>query len=253
MTEQQPPHQRVVAAIAGPHNRSDRALAAAIDLSSLTGSQLVLSHRMTDEDAGSSIERLSGLASELAQKHDLDIVAEVHDDDDLADLFRLGPIVACVASSKGTVYEGDRYVGSATEYLIGELDCPVLVIGPNDDQRGLDLDCVVAAVDPASSHTDVTMMAAGLAGLIGVPVAMARVFTAGESQPPPDANWRTARVEDRHEIADALIELAGPRGLLALSSHARSGMDRLTLGSVASDVIARSHTPVLVVHTTEPG
>ena len=49
--------------------------------------------------------------------------------------------------------------------------------------------------------------------------------------------------------AQAIVETAKARGcdLVVMSSHGRRGVRRLMLGSVASEVLALSETPVLVV------
>jgi nucleotide-binding universal stress UspA family protein len=49
--------------------------------------------------------------------------------------------------------------------------------------------------------------------------------------------------------AEAILEAAEAHGcdLVVLSSHGRRGIQRLLLGSVASEVVARSPVPVLVV------
>lgn len=49
--------------------------------------------------------------------------------------------------------------------------------------------------------------------------------------------------------ADAIIATAKARGcdLIAMASHGRRGLGRLVLGSVTSEVLAHSETPVLVV------
>jgi nucleotide-binding universal stress UspA family protein len=242
---------RVILALADPADTTDRALPLACQLAQKTDAQLVLYHRIDAEgEMAESGRSLDMLGASLSDRYDLDVVAELHRGGDLADIGGTHSVLACVAASKGTVYAEDRYVSSATEYLVGELNCPVLVVGPNVDVSGLDIDAVVLAVDPANGDNDVAAMAMGLAGLIDVPVVMAQVHLAGETEPAEDADVRIASVKSRHQIADALIDLAGPRGLIAVTSHGRRGLERLSLGSIAADVVARSPMPVLVTHTT---
>ena len=50
-------------------------------------------------------------------------------------------------------------------------------------------------------------------------------------------------------VAGALIDAAGDKGcsLIVMSSHGRSGMNRIMLGSQTAEVLATSSVPVLVV------
>ncbi|MBI4336870.1 MAG: universal stress protein [Chloroflexi bacterium] len=53
--------------------------------------------------------------------------------------------------------------------------------------------------------------------------------------------------------AEAIVEHAQQRGfgLIAMTTHGRSGVRRWTLGSVAEHVVRASHTPVFLVRATE--
>lgn len=53
----------------------------------------------------------------------------------------------------------------------------------------------------------------------------------------------------RHRPADAILEVATERGIdtIVMGSHGRRGLGRLLLGSQASEVLARSSVPVLIV------
>lgn len=50
-------------------------------------------------------------------------------------------------------------------------------------------------------------------------------------------------------VAGALLQVAGERGcdLIVMSSHGRTGMDRVMLGSQAAEVMNRARVPVIVV------
>ena len=45
---------------------------------------------------------------------------------------------------------------------------------------------------------------------------------------------------------------ARPTALLALTTHARSGLERIRLGATAADIVHKSTAPVLVVPLPEP-
>lgn len=53
----------------------------------------------------------------------------------------------------------------------------------------------------------------------------------------------------RHRPADAILEAVSARGVdtIVMGSHGRRGLGRLLLGSQASEVLARSSVPVLIV------
>ncbi len=51
----------------------------------------------------------------------------------------------------------------------------------------------------------------------------------------------------RGYVADQLIKATGEADLLLMSSHGRSGFERLILGSVTEEVVRRAEVPVLVV------
>lgn len=50
-------------------------------------------------------------------------------------------------------------------------------------------------------------------------------------------------------IADAILDMAAAvrADLIAMSTHGRSGISRMVLGSVADEMVRRSHLPVLLV------
>ena len=64
-------------------------------------------------------------------------------------------------------------------------------------------------------------------------------------------NWQTVVAEGHSSTA--IVEQAKKSGtdLIVMATHARSGLMRLFLGSVAEDVIRGAGVPVLVVHSSE--
>ena len=50
-------------------------------------------------------------------------------------------------------------------------------------------------------------------------------------------------------ITDSILEFAETAGvdLIAMSTHGRSGLSRMVLGSVTDEVVRRSHVPVLLI------
>jgi nucleotide-binding universal stress UspA family protein len=66
-------------------------------------------------------------------------------------------------------------------------------------------------------------------------------------------SWQTVVAEG--DSADAIIESARTVGadLIVMATHARRGLRRLFIGSVAEDVIRKCGIPVLVVHSDDGG
>jgi nucleotide-binding universal stress UspA family protein len=67
--------------------------------------------------------------------------------------------------------------------------------------------------------------------------------------------WRFGPSSAHTEGAAAIPEEATTTGcdLIAISTHARGGLPRVLLGSVADKVVRGAHTPVLVCHPAEYG
>lgn len=51
-------------------------------------------------------------------------------------------------------------------------------------------------------------------------------------------------------VADSILDYAegAQADLIAMSTHGRSGLARLVIGSVAEQIVQRSHLPVLLIH-----
>jgi nucleotide-binding universal stress UspA family protein len=76
---------------------------------------------------------------------------------------------------------------------------------------------------------------------------------------PPEANARgiNSRVEvvEHSNVTTAIYQAAERFGadVICIASHGRSGLSKAILGSVAQNVMARSHRPVLVIRPPESG
>lgn len=97
-------------------------------------------------------------------------------------------------------------------------------------------------------------------GASGSVAAVAEIAAAAESsagayletirQIHGDRSWQTIVAEG--DSADAIVDQARAVGadLIVMATHARSGLKRLFIGSVAEDVIRQCGIPVLVVHAS---
>lgn len=69
-----------------------------------------------------------------------------------------------------------------------------------------------------------------------------------------EAQQVTIEIVESNHVVSALLDAAGPDGLLCLETQARGVIGSLVMGSVPADVIARSEAPVLLVGPhAEPG
>jgi nucleotide-binding universal stress UspA family protein len=59
----------------------------------------------------------------------------------------------------------------------------------------------------------------------------------------------TASIVESHAIYRGILETASSAGadLIVMGSHGRRGLEKLVLGSVAAQVLAHAHLPILIV------
>lgn len=77
----------------------------------------------------------------------------------------------------------------------------------------------------------------------------------GFARPLRDAGYKVATVGELGNPAEAIIERARGEGidLVAMTTHGRSGINRLLFGSVAEQVVRHVSIPVLLVHPVAQG
>jgi nucleotide-binding universal stress UspA family protein len=200
---------------------------------------------------------------------DLDPAGAIHEA-----LRRLGPhAVACMAShGKG---RSAALMGSVTTEVIARGHDPLVVVGPVVDEK-LRGEGVVLCVDDSPASFALVPVARHWAALLGEPLT---VLTVAEPVPPPlddrpavrrwgpdgdpmafleamveplvDAGEKveTAVVFDPIGPSDGIVTFVDerPASLVIVSSHARTGITRLVMGSVSSNVVHAGKSPVLVV------
>jgi nucleotide-binding universal stress UspA family protein len=200
---------------------------------------------------------------------DLDAAGAIHEA-----LRRLGPhAVACMAShGKG---RSAALMGSVTTEVIARGHDPLVVVGPAVDEK-LRGEGVVLCVDDSPASFALMPVARRWAALLGETLT---VLTVAEPVPPPlddrPVFRRWGPDGDPMAFLDALVEplveagekvetvvVLDPIGpsdgivtfidertasLVIVSSHARTGITRLVMGSVSANVVHASRSPVLVV------
>ncbi len=164
-------------------------------------------------------------------------------------------------------------LGSQAEHTLRNAPCPVVTIAPGASCPAAPQTVVVGLdFSPASLAATSAVRELGATGhwilvhaATGPPDPSARRDTRREALPVPDRGDIDARLEplvaelrrgggqvdirvQNHGAAPLILEIAEREraDLIALGTHARSGLVRALLGSVAADVVRRAPCPVLV-------
>jgi nucleotide-binding universal stress UspA family protein len=168
----------------------------------------------------------------------------------------------CMAThGRGTL--GTAVLGSVAQDVVREVGCPVVLVGPHvDDWPGLDQPMIVCH-DGSAAADAIVPVAAEWAKGAGIPVVVVHVFHPLDVE---SARAPTAAIDPtvevlRRDVADVdvriyrdsypvgvILELARtlPASMVALSTHGRTGLARVTLGSVAASLVHASPCPLLV-------
>jgi nucleotide-binding universal stress UspA family protein len=197
----------------------------------------------------------------------------------------LGSCVVCLATH-GRGRLGGALVGSVARSVVQRSADPVVVLGPSADNPGwsprprswpepLSVPRIVACVDGSTTSEQVLPLAAGWAEALDM--ALTIVTVVGDAPAPlqpqgaqsrfgghADAEgyidelvqqWRTQLSDtDGEVVRDPLGPASGirvhldqrPAGLVALTTHARSGVQRVLLGADAAGIVHASVVPCLV-------
>lgn len=199
-----------------------------------------------------------------------------------------GPSLVCMSThGRGRVV--GSVMGSVALDVLRGAETPIVVVGPHArpdagrpaEAAPLAVPRLVACVDGTAASEGVLPVAAAWATALDMALAIVTVVepAPARSLPPPVASPRVgsmtaaearAYVADLAEswggqaptvggevLLDPLSPAAGltahlrsrPAGLLAVSTHARSGLRRLWSGATASAIVHASPVPVLVVPT----
>ncbi|MDQ4134353.1 MAG: universal stress protein [Actinomycetota bacterium] len=197
----------------------------------------------------------------------------------------LEPCLVCLSThGRGRVV--GAMVGSVARSVLQTTQEPIVAVGPlvgrprpfgPEPTPPLSVKRVVACVDGGTPSERVLPVAAAWATRLGMSLT---ILTVAEPSPPPlrpDATWHRHHGPDAdadayvrrlaEAWADAAPDVGGqvvydpissadgmrtyldqdPAGLVAVTTHARSGLPRAVLGSGAADIVHASSAPVLVV------
>jgi nucleotide-binding universal stress UspA family protein len=187
---------------------------------------------------------------------------------ELAALASASGTAVCMASH-GHTGPGRVIFGSVAEAVVRTATQPVLVVGPHADAERLIGGHLLACVDETRASEAVIAPATRWAEALGLDPWIVHV-----SDPDAAAVVRRQDLDDDvaengyvsslgrrtghdvnwdelhgHRAADAIVDFANgsPVGVVVLSTHSRTGWDRVRFGSVAAEVVRRAPCPVLLL------
>lgn len=174
-----------------------------------------------------------------------------------------GSIVVMASHGRG---RSAALVGSVAEDLLHRIFGPILLIGPSvvpDDFSGP----VVVSVDGSNESEAALPLAAAWAIELGVNPWIVNVINPGAAVPDssvidsgyPERLARELQAMCHHEVEFEELHDERPghavpafatrikASLIVASSHGRTGLRRLTMGSTTAEFVRRAHCPVLLV------
>ncbi len=174
-----------------------------------------------------------------------------------------------VMATAATMAPHQGHIGSIGESIVRASHRPTVLVGPNamaslvtGPRR------VVVPVDGSELSERALLPAVEVARWLAAPVWIVTVLTpdmegaaAGMGIDPAAETGYVRRLaaelpEDidaefevlhRRDIAEAILEFAGEDGVCVMSSHGRSGVARLALGSVTAQVVRHARWPAVVI------
>ena len=188
-----------------------------------------------------------------------------------------------VMSTHGRGGFGRMWVGSVADGVARQSPAPVMLIRPPATEADLTATPLVARVliplDGSTASEEIMDQALALFGVEDVEYTLTRVLSPLAVMEPPDRRVtsvkrrethpasllhaeaehlleRGATVHERLVIGDwpakAIAELAAELGadVIAMTTHARRGLSRFVMGSVADAVLRTAERPVLLLHPT---
>ena len=256
---------------------AERALGTAAAVAAKTAAEVVL---LTARRGGVVVEPrryLTDAAVAAGIEHPRAIVAQNQDAASaIADVVSTStdPVVCMSTHARGGA--GHALLGSVAEETLRRTSAPVLLVGPEVPEGTPEVDHLLVCLDGSERSAAILPIVRAWSRALGADVtlvtivepdrkqesATARQGSAAEShlqrlgqQLEGDCGNVTCMVQLGERVADVLVDLAErrPGTLLALTTHGRTGLARVTVGSVTMAVVRKSARPVLAVHAGELG
>lgn len=253
---------------------SERALLPAVNLSKQSGAEIVV---LTVRPGGATGDEASELEPAMiragAGSARIVVVEARSAADGIAARAASEPEAVICMTTHARSRAGQAMFGTVAEELIRRTDVPILFIGPAaatpKDQR---YEQIVVCLDGSHAAAEVIPVATTFAGDLGLDPWLVEVVdphwrevtsadgidieesyalhrVADELRTSGlDANWENLHSDDP---AAAIEEFAGTlrSPIIAMTTHGRSGLARVAIGSVAMSVVRRATCPVLITRS----
>jgi nucleotide-binding universal stress UspA family protein len=156
-------------------------------------------------------------------------------------------------------------LGSVTEDVIRDARQPVLVVGRHCRLDVTPFQTAVVPVDGSDPDDPVVPLAIEWSRELGLAVHLVQVIHPLDVEDAEEPNKAVVAITERMQEAGLPVDVVVPRsrlvgaaiadyaatvtgGIVMMSSHGRTGVGRVALGSVPMSAVAMSPAPVLVVH-----
>jgi nucleotide-binding universal stress UspA family protein len=183
----------------------------------------------------------------------------------IAELVGRLPDPTVVMSTRGHTRLSAAFLGSIAEQLLRALAAPVVLVGPACRPAPAPVETLILAMPPQPPGPSTIAHVEHWCRRLDVPLRALRVVPESTTDAALDAvraelcGYLDAAATFAHpprvsvmradDVAETVALFANTQAgsLLVLVTAARTGFDRLRLGSVATDVVRRAHGPVLVL------
>ena len=240
---------------------SVRALPTAVDAARILDVPLRIFSAVEDpHEIKQRTEQLDAAALQFSvpPPRETDVIVAPHAPDAIAERASADAFVVMATSTRPLIHNG--YLGSATEKVVRELHRPVLAVGPRSTTPLSEVGRVVVPCDGSSLSEQAIGIGAEWADRLDLEMWIVSVIPPAEKPPVrafehtyvarlaegPSARGSQWDVLHGDDPARAIAEWADG-DLVVMTSHGRSGLSRLTLGSVASGTARWATGPVLLI------
>lgn len=263
-TRAEPAFSRVVCPLDGGA-AAERAVPSALDVADRFGASVELFSAVEDPHLVARRRRylddlVEGCGSATGREMFVNVVVDPHAPRALAERSNDDAVVTVMTTSSQPLLHAG-YLGSAAERTAREASNATLLIGPRNTVRLGDVDRVVVPCDGSPLSEGILVDARSWADRLGVPMWIVSNVDPATTRHPAfrpaaesnllrrlatehDAQWEVLHGPD---TAKAIAQWAGT-GLIAMTTHGRSGFSRLTVGSVTTAVTRWASGPVLVAN-----
>lgn len=254
-------HTHVLCPLSGASS-NERGLPVAADVAARFDATLELFAAVEDEHEVAAHDSYLDRQATKARLRHPELVVEVsavvnpHAPEAIAERAVDNTLVVMATSTQPFLHDG--YIGSAAEAVVRDSQRPALLVGPKADDEDAVWDPVrvIVAIDGSATAERALPVGEFWARRLGVPLWLISVATDADHTPEEESAAVRAcadRVDAQWEVLHhpeanvGLAAAAGTDSLLVMTSHGRSGLRRIALGSVAAATVRDALAPVLVV------